>query len=367
MTSAVFGALAERLFRNGYSPIPVTPGTKKCMETGWSTLTTGNEENLKRWCRVNPQHSIGIVCGNVVGIDVDVYDPIIAEICAQKVAEFSNDQTLVRFGQRPKRLFLFRCSHEHFSKLMTPEFRIGKFERNKIEILAKGQMFVGFGMHPDTGRPYEWPHKSPIDTKLSDLPPISENEATVLRGELSMLIEELGGQNIGRHSKSSSTESSHRPQNPSKEEITEIAKALTFIDSQNREFWIAVGHALKLDLGEEGLEIYQQWSKTRTDGSKPINYRGEVDVARAWASFKPSRTSLSAIWRRAEAAGYVCADAKTDDSMELQSDSIKSMVEQLNQEWFVVLETGKVFVCRERINPNTGHEQLEFFFATGIS
>jgi hypothetical protein len=30
----------------------------------------------------------------------------------------------------------------------------------KVEILAKGQQFVGFGIHPDTKAPYSWPEQS---------------------------------------------------------------------------------------------------------------------------------------------------------------------------------------------------------------
>ena len=113
MTSTVFGEVAARLLHNGYSPIPVTPGTKRCQEKGWSSLIEGTQQVVERWCQLKSGFSVGIVCGNVIGIDVDVYDPDVAEACGRKVDEFSCGKSLVRFGQRPKSLFLFRCDSEH--------------------------------------------------------------------------------------------------------------------------------------------------------------------------------------------------------------------------------------------------------------
>ena len=324
-------------------------------------MTSGTQEDVERWCRQKSEFSVGIVCGNVIAVDIDIYDPDVADACGRKVADFCGGKPLVRFGQRPKHLFLFRCASVHFSKILTPEFRIGDFERNKIEVLAKGQMFVGFGIHPDTKLPYEWPHKSPIDTEFSDLPPISEKEALDLRNELSMLIQELGGENLNQHLKAPKLESFHLKRISSEPEKDQILKALTFIDPQNRDSWIAVGHALKLVLGEEGLEIYQQWSKTRTNGSKPINYRGAEDVEKTWNSFKPRNTSLNAIWRRAAAAGFSCSEFMESASAPHSSGDIESLIDQMNVEWFVIFQGGKVWVCRERKDIATGQEGIEKF------
>jgi len=361
MTSTVFGEVAARLLHNGYSPIPVTPGTKRCLEKGWSSLIVGTQQVVERWCQLKSGFSVGIVCGNVIGIDVDVYDPDVAEACGRKVDEFSCGKSLVRFGQRPKSLFLFRCDSEHFSKLVTSEFRIGDFERNKIEVLAKGQMFVGFGIHPDTGKPYEWPQNSPLDIAVSDLPVISKKEAVDLVNELSMLIQELGGENLNQLFETPQPEPSHRTQKLFAQEKDKIRKALMFIDPQNRDDWITVGHALKLKLGEEGLELYHAWSKSRPNGSRPINYQGEEDVEKTWASFKPSNTSLNAIWRRAAAAGYSCSEYIKTASTPHSSADIESMIDQMNEEWFVAFQSGKVYVCRERKDIATGQEGIEKF------
>ena len=39
-----------------------------------------------------------------------------------------------------------------------------------MEILADGQQFVGFGIHPDTLAPYQWPERSPLDIPVAEVP-----------------------------------------------------------------------------------------------------------------------------------------------------------------------------------------------------
>ena len=82
-----------------------------------------------------------------------------------------------------------------------------------------------------------------------------------------------------------------------------IADALGFIDPQVYGDWIAVGHALKTG-GEQYLETFQKWSKTRPDGSIPHNFISENDVQRVWESFRPNRTSLAKVFRKAADAGW---------------------------------------------------------------
>jgi hypothetical protein len=35
-------------------------------------MTSGTQEDVERWCRLKSEYSVGIVCGNVIGIDVDL-------------------------------------------------------------------------------------------------------------------------------------------------------------------------------------------------------------------------------------------------------------------------------------------------------
>ena len=61
--------------------------------------------------------------------------------------------------------------------------------------------------------------------------------------------------------------------------IERLLEALSYIDADARENWLRVGAALRLELGEDGREIWDAWSKT----SAKFN---EKDQARTWYSFK---------------------------------------------------------------------------------
>ena len=201
MNAHRFGDLAVELHLNGYSPIPVKPNSKKCVVKGWEKRHVADPGEIEAWCRSKPGHGVGLVCARVVAVDIDIYDPDIAEECGRMVVAFSDGTPPVRFGQRPKRLFLFRCEGEHFRKKVTPGFHIGDRSDNKVEILAKGQMFVAFGIHPHTRQPFDWPETSPTDIKLDDLPALSERSAGNLFTELATLIKESGGTDTGHASR----------------------------------------------------------------------------------------------------------------------------------------------------------------------
>ncbi len=83
-------------------------------------------------------------------------------------------------------------------------------------------------------------------------------------------------------------------------EITDFLKkqiefALKGMPSDDRELWVAIGHALKsIDVygGSEGQKIFLEWSK------KSGKFDGE-DAKEKWASFKPNKTTPEAILYKA--------------------------------------------------------------------
>ena len=69
----------------------------------------------------------------------------------------------IRIGLAPKRLLVYRAE--------TP---FKSLKRHPLEALGLGSQFVAYAMHPDTGRPYEWPVDHLADVPLFDLPAVSE-------------------------------------------------------------------------------------------------------------------------------------------------------------------------------------------------
>lgn len=79
--------------------------------------------------------------------------------------------------------------------------------------------------------------------------------------------------------------------------VTELRSALAHIRSDDRDVWVAMGHALK-ELGETGRGLWMDWSAS----SEKFNPR---DAARKWDSFDPTRTAYQAVFAEAQRQGWV--------------------------------------------------------------
>jgi hypothetical protein len=185
-----YAEAALKLFDNGYAPIPIRPGEKRPAVKGWSDVRMDHAQ-VEAWAREHTTHGIGLLTGNLVGIDVDILDPDIAHQMGQ-IVERGLGSTLMRVGLWPKRLYLARTD--------TP---FAKLQIGKLEILGRGQQLVAFGIHPDTQQPYYWPQgDSPLDIPLSDLPLVNEADCKALLSELAGLQPEIGAAQLRRRSTS---------------------------------------------------------------------------------------------------------------------------------------------------------------------
>ena len=163
---AQFGA---RLVDNGYPVIPIMPGAKvpgHFRKGAWAAYpdwtrhcdraTKSFEIDIwRRW----PDCAVGIACGAVVGIDTDVPAASVAVALTDRAKRMLGETPCLRIGQAPKRLLVYRAA---------TAFRGRK--RHPLEVLARGQQFVAYAIHPVTGQPYAWPEDGLTDTPLADLP-----------------------------------------------------------------------------------------------------------------------------------------------------------------------------------------------------
>jgi len=78
---------------------------------------------------------------------------------------------------------------------------------------------------------------------------------------------------------------------------TDLRSALNHLRSDDRDLWVAVGHALK-ELGDIGRELWLTWSQT-SDKYDP------ADAAAKWTSFKPNQTGYESVFAKAQAAGWL--------------------------------------------------------------
>jgi hypothetical protein len=162
-----FATLAPALRAGGFVTIPILPGTKRPSIREWPKFADAPpDDNLfQRWVENYPGHGVGIVCGEVVGIDIDILaDPDLADYVDSLAQEYLGDAP-VRIGRWPKRLRMYRLKNP-----------IRKLREGPIEILASGQQFVAAGIHPDTGKPYRWLGVAIEEFRTQDFQEITESQ-----------------------------------------------------------------------------------------------------------------------------------------------------------------------------------------------
>lgn len=81
-------------------------------------------------------------------------------------------------------------------------------------------------------------------------------------------------------------------------------EAMGFIDPSDYEEWIAIGQACRASLGSAGYALWDAWS------ARAPNYAGAADTEKRWKTFKGEMTSVGAIFKKAEAAGWESPWAK---------------------------------------------------------
>ena len=143
------------LRRNGYRPVPVAgahiamkSAGKRPLMKAWETVcASADEEEIARWARAQRNcTNTGLLCGDIVGIDIDVPVEDLAANVEAAAREILGDTPLKRIGRAPKLLLVFRPD-EPFDKLQTPELVLPDGTVTRVEVLATGQQFVGFGIN----------------------------------------------------------------------------------------------------------------------------------------------------------------------------------------------------------------------------
>lgn len=190
--------LRLRLLENGYDPIPLR-GKRPDMAKNWHWQKIGhaNPEQVDMWAKSFPDAiNTGILARFTLCLDLDLLNPEAAQACEDYVREVFEEAgyVLIRIGRAPKRAIPFR-TNQPFKKITLPLGHGG----DKIELLADGQQFAAFGIHPDTQQPYSWHGGSPLEIKHEDLPYIDQERAQLLVDYLGELVRPYGYETKPKH------------------------------------------------------------------------------------------------------------------------------------------------------------------------
>ena len=284
---------AAKLVDNGYPVIPIWPGTKKPGRfhrgawrdyPAWTRhcdrpTTLIEAETWATW----PEAAIGLACGNLVGIDIDVLDHEMAHRLERLARDQLGDTPLLRIGRAPKRLLVYRA-----------EAPFSGPKRSPIEILAHGRQFVSFANHPDTGRPYEWPEDSPLTVAFEDLPVVTEGGVCAWMDAAEALLPvEMRPATLPSNSKTVS------PSGPQRGTFEAVREALAHIPNADLDYdsWVRIGMALKGSLGEDGVALFAAWS---AQSAKNV----PEPTSKAWASFRPTAIGAGTIYHLAMERGW---------------------------------------------------------------
>ncbi|MBF0423149.1 MAG: PriCT-2 domain-containing protein [Magnetococcales bacterium] len=292
----------DQLAAGGFPFLPIVPGEKFpgrfergnwLPYKGWTKhaarATTAHELSIwKQW----PDAGIGIPCGLVAGVDIDIADDIdLAQRLQFLAFELLGATPAVRIGNAPKRMLVYRT-----------DAPFKGIKAHPLEVLCQGQQFVAYAIHPGTGRPYEWPVRSLADLTLADLPVITEEQAhAFIEQGLALLPEGMRPVRLERNPSAISTRSSAlkivvNTQEGTPEAIQDALRHIVNADLPYDD-WVRVGMAIKGALGEAGAGLFADWS-----ASSAKNIPETTD--RSWASFRPTVIGAGTIYHLAQRHGW---------------------------------------------------------------
>lgn len=296
--------LGETVIANGYDIIPIKRGEKYPPHDNWQktkatpswlakVLVEGIKQEKDGETRVIKvaDAGIGLLTRNTPGVDIDISDVEMSKYMEDWILErMGQFSAPVRIGRYPRRLLMFRTD-EPFSKVNSNEYLDEFGEKQKVEVLADGQQFVAYHIHPDTKKPYEWIYKpSPLSVHAKDLPPLTRVQAQEIVNEF-----ERQAKARGWKLKSKSRTAPERNALAVIEDddpFADVAQKLDFKEGELHDLlmdvpgcdeyqqWIEIGMALyhQFDGDDEGFELWDEWSQAAS------NYEPDA-LAQHWQSF----------------------------------------------------------------------------------
>jgi hypothetical protein len=259
----------------------------------FTTMPEATEEDLKRWFRMGA--NVGVRTGRgLVAIDIDVTNRELAVILTQLTWDLLGHAP-VRFGRQPKSLLIYRITGDvPYSKV---SFSTPTEAKAAVEILYEGRQFVAKGIHPGTGRPYEWRGLVHRDA----LPEITPEQ-------LETYLEAVATRTKGVAHHASGEEGSWSEQWKLRGDPALVRDAVAHLpnrqdDYPTRDAYISTGYAIKSamgpDLVDEALDLYLQWCGRWDGGDNNVE-----DTIEEWERMHPPfRVGAQTLYLAAEKLG----------------------------------------------------------------
>lgn len=326
-----------KLLDAGYRIIPIMPGTKKPGRYDgnvwadlprWTTIES-THTHLDTWSKW-PGCGIGIITGKVIAIDIDVLDSSVAIAVGNVFQEHLGKTDFVRIGKSPKALYLYRT-----------EQPFNKISMHPIEVLAHGQQFVAYAIHPETNKPYQWPFTAPHEFSVDALPLVTyEQVLKACEAAYKALPPNL------RRMRLQHTVIPDKDARTSLEGLTgtlaAVQDALKFVPNPDLSWddWNRIGMAVYCATEGKGFIVFDQWSQA----SGKYN---SLETRQRWDHYSkspPSKIGAGTLYYFAQQNGWVPAPhLNLNPAKEIKVDltglaeprkTLKSTKENFPHEWF---------------------------------
>lgn len=150
---------AQSLLQAGFEPIPLRPRSKVPQISAWSTIPI-DKKQVQRWITQFGSGGVGIRLGTgdtesaLCCLDVDVDEPEMSQKIYDSICSLVNTAPCIRFGAKPRFALLCLVSNAQGKNISDTYFNPKTKAACRLELLAKGQQVVAYGIHPTTLLPY---------------------------------------------------------------------------------------------------------------------------------------------------------------------------------------------------------------------
>lgn len=292
-TPTRLGDAGPALIRNEYLITPVVARQKNPRLKDWPTIDIPETA-----VPLYGDDSVGVKCGKglypLQAVDIDSTNVALVERVYDWLLS-NTGASLERVGAPPKMLVLYRAPSPGLRKRSSTRFVDDSGRSHQIELLGDGQQFVAYGVHPDTGAPYQWIDSfgGMLAVPAADLPVMTETQATQLLAAFQSWALEAGYVPHQRTKAGQDAQASPRPDSPVAAVLASLAPPLavstetlsaalaSLNPDPDYDTWARIGMALHHQYGggAEGFALWDIWSSA---GAK---YPGPEALEKHWASF----------------------------------------------------------------------------------
>lgn len=242
----------------------------------WVRAPEPTEEQLDAWHTMGA--GVGVRTGQgIFGLDIDILDWQIASR-VKEIAYATLGPGVMRTGRAPKLLLLYHSDEAlSYSRL---EFPNGQ----RIELLGEGRQFVSEGIHPTTGKPYDWQDGRRVR---------ADGLATITAEQLKAFYETVCKEfPQAAEPKPGTLTGDNRPGDQSAlkgkiEHVQQAVRALTNPADFGYDDYIRVGAAIKAATQDDeaiGLYLFQEWAAKWEGGENSFD-RVQADWNRIKAPY----------------------------------------------------------------------------------